>query len=76
MEPLMKVLAERHILWEITASPIECGFIPQRADELGVRFTATADAHFLNSEWGPLSRHNAAENNIDSLGLTKGLVSV
>lgn len=65
-EPLMKLMAERNIFWEIADEPAEKAII-RRAHELGVTFTATADGHQLHEGWGPLSRHINAENRLKSL---------
>jgi len=72
MEPLMKVCAENQVLWELTHHPVECTFILKRANEIGVRFLATVDAHNLQR----LHIHDEAEVYIDSLGLTKGVLSI
>ena len=75
MEPLMKVCAEKHILWELTPSPAICEFILKRANEIGVHFSATADAHFLQTDgWANLRGHDKAEAYINSLGLIKGVI--
>jgi histidinol phosphatase-like PHP family hydrolase len=77
MEPLMKACAEKHILWELTPSPVICEFILKRANEIGVHFSATADAHFLQTDgWANLRDHDKAEAYINSLGLTKGVICI
>jgi histidinol phosphatase-like PHP family hydrolase len=73
MEPLMKVCAAHDVLWELTASPIRQPAILKRAHALGVKFCATADAHFLLVDgWGNLREHEKAEARIDEYGLTRG----
>lgn len=77
MEPLMIVCAEKNVLWEITEQPIKCEFIPKRANELGVFFSATVDAHFLHADgWSHLFDHYKAEEYIDFLGLRKGQITL
>lgn len=73
MEPLMRLMAEKGVVWELLneyANPK----ILKRASELGVGFTASADGHFLDSGWGPLSKHEEAEEFLDSLSLRKGKI--
>ena len=72
MEPLMQVCAEKHVLWELTPTPVKCEFILKRANEIGVHFSATVDAHSLQI----LRNHNEAEIYISSLGLTKGTIYI
>ena len=43
---------------------------------MGVRFIATADAHFLDGGWGPFTHHDEAEAVIDRLGLHRARVSL
>lgn len=72
-EPLMKLMAEKGIVWELlneSANPE----ILKRANELGVSFTASADGHFLDSSWGPLSKHSDAENYLDKHSLRRGKI--
>lgn len=77
MEPIMKTCAEKKVLWEIAEKPVKCELILKRANELGVHFSATVDAHFLHAEgWSHLNEHYMIEEYIDSLGLTKGLISL
>ncbi|PKM63225.1 MAG: hypothetical protein CVU97_01455 [Firmicutes bacterium HGW-Firmicutes-21] len=73
-EPLMSLMAEKGVVWELAGS---CGntAMLKRANELGVSFTATADAHFLDSGWGPLSKHKNAEVFLDSMSLRRGKIS-
>lgn len=72
-EPLMKLMAEKGVVWEIAD---QCGkkAILKRANELGVGFTATADGHMLREGWGPLTKHSAAEDFLDSLSLRRGII--
>ncbi|HAN20253.1 MAG: hypothetical protein A2Y15_00105 [Clostridiales bacterium GWF2_36_10] len=72
-EPLMRLMAEKNVMWELLdeyANPA----ILKRANELGVGFTASADGHFLESGWGPLSKHNEAETILDNLSLRRGKI--
>ena len=57
------------------SSPPAPGIL-RRADEMGVRFIATADAHFLDGGWGPFTHHDGAEAVIDRLGLHRARVSL
>ena len=72
-EPLMRLMAEKGVVWELAGS---CGntAMLKRANELGVGFTATADAHFLEGGWAPLTRHAEVEAFIDGLGLKRGKI--
>ena len=72
MEPLMQMCVENHILWELTPTPVECDFVLKRANEIGVHFSATVDAHSLQI----LRDHNKAETYIDSMALTKGTIYI
>jgi histidinol phosphatase-like PHP family hydrolase len=75
MEPLMVACREKHVLWELTAAPVKRPSILKRANAVGVRFSATADAHFLQARgWAQLRDHSKAEEYIASLGLTKGRI--
>jgi len=77
MEPLMKTCAGKQVLWELTSTPVKRPSILKRANALGVRFSATADAHFLQTDgWANLRDHDKAEDYINSLGLTKGVICV
>ncbi len=68
LEPLMRVAAEHQVLWEITGiCPIRPLF--QRARELGVRFTPTSDAHFIDRSWGPLTKWGEAADKLKAMGL-------
>ncbi len=60
-EPLMKLMAEKGVAWELAGPTTNLAML-KRAHELGVFFTATADAHFLEGGWGPLTRHIDARN--------------
>ncbi|MBQ3080372.1 MAG: hypothetical protein IJC48_10315 [Clostridia bacterium] len=75
MEPLMKAMTEHDVLWELTCDNAGCEGILKRADEMGVRFVATSDAHMFEGAWGRFSDHIAAERYIESLELTKGVVN-
>lgn len=75
MEPLMLACAEKEVLWELKEDPVKRASILQRANALGVRFSATADAHYLQTDgWSNLRDHFKAEEYIASLGLTKGTI--
>lgn len=76
MEPLMKACAKRHVLWELDTEPVKYDFILRRANEIGVWFSATADAHRLTGEGVKLQDHAKAEAYIDSLGLKKGVLCI
>jgi histidinol phosphatase-like PHP family hydrolase len=73
MEPLMVACADRGVLWELTPGPVKRTAILEKANRLGVRFCATADAHFLHEEgWAHLRDHAKAEKYLSLLGLTSG----
>ena len=75
MEPLMVACVEHEVLWELTSEPVKRPSILKKANDVGVRFTATADAHFLESDgWANLRDHSKAEDYISSPGLTKGTI--
>ncbi len=75
MKPLMQTCAKNQILWELTPEPVKRPSILKRASAVGVRFTATADAHFLQADgWAHLRDHFKAEEYISSLGLIKGTI--
>jgi hypothetical protein len=75
MEPLFRACAKSKVLWECTAQPVQFPSVLHRANEIGVHFSATADAHFLKPEgWANLRDHAKAEEYIGSLGLTKGVL--
>lgn len=77
MEPLFTVCVQKKVLWEIAESPVKCEAVLERADEFGVRFSATVDAHFLHAEgWSHLYDHYDIENYIDHLKLTKGVITL
>ncbi len=65
-EPLMKLMAERNVFWEIANENAEPAII-KRAHELGVVLTATADGHQLYEGWGPLAGHICAEERLKEL---------
>lgn len=65
-EPLMMLMAERGIYWELTAGGMNPDTF-KRARELGVNFTCTADGHQLYDGWGPLAKHIDAENTLKRL---------
>lgn len=65
-EPLMRLMAEKGVNWELTAGGMNKDAF-KRARELGVNFTCTADGHQLYNGWGPLCRHIDAEKELDRL---------
>lgn len=65
-EPLMMLMADRGVNWELTAGGMDKDVF-KRARELGVRFTCTADGHQLYEGWGPLCKHIEAEKTLDRL---------
>ncbi len=65
-EPLMKLMAEKGVYWELANEFAEPAII-KRAHEMGVTFTCTADGHQLYEGWGPLKNHINAENNLKRL---------
>ena len=75
-EPLFAVMRDNEVRWELTGGAGCRGSGPRRADEMGVRFIATADAHFLDGGWGPFTHHDGAEAVIDRLGLRRARVSL
>ena len=73
MEPLMRACAESGVLWELTPDPVTRPTVLRRAQELGVCFCATADAHFAQTPgWGNLWNHDRAEAYLTQLGLRRG----
>jgi len=75
MEPLMRACASHRVLWELTEAAVAAPAILRRADRLGVRFSATADAHCLAAgTWGYLRDRHRAEARIDEYGLTRGVI--
>ncbi|NLN56028.1 MAG: hypothetical protein GX148_07000 [Clostridiales bacterium] len=74
LEPLMKTAAEYGVLWELYGDRVVFERVLVRANELGVKFCATADGHMLYEGWGPLTHHNRAEDLIDRLKLNRGEV--
>jgi histidinol phosphatase-like PHP family hydrolase len=73
MEPLMRACAESGVLWELTPEPVTRPSILMRAQEMGVRFCATADAHFAQTPgWANLWNHERAETYLTQLGLRRG----
>lgn len=73
MEPLMRLMVEKGVVWELLNEYAHPDIL-KRANELGVSFTASADGHFLDSGWGPLSKHCEAEAFLDSLSLRRGKI--
>ena len=73
-EPLFAVMKEHEVRWELLGTPVKFPGLLRRACESGVRFVPTADAHFIDGGWGPLTHHDAAEELIDSLGLVRARV--
>ena len=59
-EPLMKYMGEKGIFWELTSGGMSQEMF-NRAKDLGVIFTCTADGHQLYEGWGPLCNHIKAE---------------
>ncbi len=72
MEPLMRVMVEYGVLWELVAERIVHPEIVKRANEIGVRFLATADSHSITGGWGNLVDHHRAEMVLDELRLNRG----
>ncbi|MCP4177704.1 MAG: hypothetical protein GY756_08050 [bacterium] len=77
MEPLMKICAEKHVLWELTEEEVKRPSILKRANDLKVKFTATVDAHCLHADgYTNLIDHYKAENYLNSLGLNKSKIEL
>ena len=74
MEPLMEAMVRYDVLWELLPEPIGNENILKRANEMGVRFIASADGHSINGTWGRFPDHAEAEALIDRLGLNKGII--
>jgi histidinol phosphatase-like PHP family hydrolase len=75
MEPLMHACVRGQVVWELKDEPVERPCILIRANELGVTFCATADAHNLALDaWGNLAEHHRAEEYISSCGLQRGSI--
>ena len=74
MEPLMFCMRKHRVLWELHTAPIRQKDILYRANELGVRFCATADAHFITGGWANISDHRKADKIISDLSLNRGYV--
>ena len=74
MEPLMEAMVKHDVLWELLPEPIGNENILRRADELGVRFVASADGHCFEGSSLNLWDHNKAETLIDVLRLHKGII--
>lgn len=74
MEPLMEAMVRYDVLWELLPEPIGNENILHRANEMGVRFIASADGHSINGTWGRFPDHVQAEELIDSLGLCKSII--
>ncbi|MCL2518992.1 MAG: PHP domain-containing protein [Oscillospiraceae bacterium] len=75
MEPLMVCMREHDVLWEIAKDRPRQEVIVLHANELGVRFCATADAHFIEGGWANIPEHEVAENIIDELKLNRGRIN-
>lgn len=73
MEPLMEAMVKHRIMWELLPEPIGNENILRRANEMGVRFIASADGHSMHGTWGRFTDHPLAEELIDRLGLAKGV---
>ena len=73
-KPLFRICSERNVLWELHSERVKYSSILHKANECGVKFTATADAHSLyNLDGGMnITKHDEAEDYIKSLGLNKG----
>ncbi len=65
-EPLMKLMAEKGVYWELTAGGMNKDVF-KHAHGLGVQFTCTADGHQLYEGWGPLANHIKAEEKLKEL---------
>ena len=65
-EPLIKLMAENGINWELTSGGMwqELFNVAYKA---GVSFTCTADGHQLYQGWGPLCKHTEAEEALAKL---------
>jgi len=74
MEPLMHCMREHQVLWELHTMPIKQKTILQFANALGVRFCATADAHFISGGWANMSDHWRADRILDNLSLARGYI--
>ena len=75
MEPLMHCMREHQVLWELHTMPIKQKAILQFANALGVRFCATADAHFITGGWANMSDHWRADRILDNLTLARGFIN-
>ena len=73
MEPLMAAMVRYNVMWELLPEPIGNENILRRANEMGVRFIASADGHSMHGTWGRFTDHNEAEEMITRLGLRKGV---
>jgi len=77
MDPLFRACASRQVLWELTPDAVVHPALLTAAHVRGVRFCATADAHFLQTPgWGNLHRHATAEAFLDQYRLTRGKLEV
>jgi len=74
LEPLMKTAKEYGVLWELIGNSVVNEDVLIRANEIGVKFCATADGHMLYDGWGPMTHHNKAEEIIDRLKLNRGII--
>ncbi len=65
-EPLIKLMAEKGVNWELTSGGMwqELFNVAYKA---GVNFTCTADGHQLYEGWGPLCNHIKAEEALAKL---------
>ena len=73
-EPVMRACIEHQALWELTPEVPRRTNLVREANRRGVAFTGTVDAHFLaNASWGhTVAQHDAVEETIRSLGVTRG----
>jgi len=76
MEPLMLCMREHQVLWELHTIVPRQEAILHRANELGVRFCATADAHFITGGWANISDYYKALRIIDDLELIQGYIEI
>jgi len=76
MEPLMLCMCEHQVLWELHTIVPKQKAILHRANELGVRFCATADAHFITGGWANISDYYKALRIIDDLELIQGYIEI
>ena len=74
MEPLMHCMRDHQVLWELHTIVPKQKAVLYRANELGVRFCATADAHFISGGWANISDYYKAERIINDLSLERGYI--